>query len=114
MLYGWTSMILGYSQNGYFYETLAMFEEMVNAWVRPNDVTLVSVLFACGNLGTLVMGKRIHGFLDENGYGLNLFVGSALIDMYCKCGVVMVLVLEPPHHFPLFFSLLPLHKPNQQ
>ncbi|KAJ8646642.1 hypothetical protein MRB53_008390 [Persea americana] len=84
----WTSMISGYSQNGYFYETLAMFEEMGNAGVRPNDVTLVSVLSACGNLGALGLGKRIHGFLDENGYGLNLFVGSALIDMYCKCGMV--------------------------
>ena len=55
-------MISGNSQNGYFYETLAMFEEMGNAGVRPNDVTLVIVLFACGNLGTLGMGKRIHGF----------------------------------------------------
>ncbi|XXG40717.1 hypothetical protein AAC387_Pa01g1366 [Persea americana] len=104
-------MILGYSQNGYFYETLAMFEEMGNARVRPNDVTLVSVLYPCRNLGTLGMGKRIYGFLDENGYRLNLFVGSALIDMYCKCGVVMVLVLEPPHHLSLFFLFFPCTNP---
>ncbi|KAJ8639700.1 hypothetical protein MRB53_016394 [Persea americana] len=92
-----------------------MFEEMGSARVRPNDVTLVSVLSACGNLGTLGLGKRIHGFLDENGYGLNLFVGSALIDMYCICGVVMVLVLvlvlEPPHLLPLFFLVFPCTNP---
>ncbi|XXG74775.1 hypothetical protein AAC387_Pa07g3404 [Persea americana] len=104
-------MISGYSQNGYFYETLAMFEEMGNARVRPNDVTLVSVLSTCGNLGTLGLGKRIHGLLDENRYGLNMFVGSALIDMYCKCGVVMVLFLESPHHLPLFFLLFPCTNP---
>ena len=49
-------MISGYSHNGYFYEMLAMFEEMGNARVRPNDVTLVIVLSACGNLGTLGLG----------------------------------------------------------
>lgn len=84
----WTGMISGYAQNGYFYETLALFEEMCFAQVRPNDVTLVSVLSACANLGALGLGKRIHGFLDGNGYGLNRFVGSALIDMYSKCGMV--------------------------
>ncbi|XXG64574.1 hypothetical protein AAC387_Pa05g2482 [Persea americana] len=84
-----------------------MFEEMGNARVRPNDVTMVSVLSACGNLGTLGLGKRIHGFLDENGYELNLFVGSVLIDMYYKCGVVMVLVLEPLHHLLVFFLFFP-------
>lgn len=95
----WTSLISGYAQNGYFYETVAMFEDMGNAGVRPNDVTLVSVLSACGNLGALGLGKRIHAFLHENGYGLNLFVGSALIDMYSKCGMVgdALLLFERMH-----------------
>ncbi|XP_058107150.1 pentatricopeptide repeat-containing protein At4g21065-like [Magnolia sinica] len=84
----WTSLISGYAQNGYFYETLSMFEDMRSAGVKPNDVTMVSVLSACANLGALGLGRRIHSFLEDNGFGLNLFVGSALIDMYSKCGMV--------------------------
>ncbi|KAL6009993.1 hypothetical protein ACLOJK_000424 [Asimina triloba] len=84
----WTSMISGYARNGYFYETLAVFEDMNLAAVKPNDVTLVSVLSACANLGALSLGRRIHAFLEGNGFTLNLYVGSALIDMYCKCGMV--------------------------
>ncbi|XP_010241799.1 PREDICTED: pentatricopeptide repeat-containing protein At5g66520-like [Nelumbo nucifera] len=86
-LVSWTSMISGYAQNGYFNETLAMFDDMVASGVKPNEITLVSVLSACANLGALGLGKRIHSFLEDNGYGLDLFLGSALIDMYSKCGM---------------------------
>ncbi|XP_043703407.1 pentatricopeptide repeat-containing protein At4g21065-like [Telopea speciosissima] len=87
-LVSWTSVISGYAQNGYFRETLAMFEEMGAAGLKPNDITLVSVLSACANLGALGLGKRVHSLLEDNGYLLDLFVGSALIDMYSKCGMV--------------------------
>ncbi|KAL5709786.1 hypothetical protein ACHQM5_020431 [Ranunculus cassubicifolius] len=87
-LISWTSMISGYAQNGCFVEALNVFEEMDTAGVKPNEITLVGVLSACANLGALSIGRRVHRFLEENDYKLDLFVGSALIDMYSKCGVV--------------------------
>ncbi|KAF8403143.1 hypothetical protein HHK36_011240 [Tetracentron sinense] len=87
-LVSWTSVISGYAQNGYFCETLMVFEDMGVAGVKPNEITLVSVLSACANLGALGLGRRLHSFLEDNGYEFDLFVGSALIDMYSKCGMV--------------------------
>lgn len=84
----WTSMITGYAQNGYFDETLAMFGAMTSAGVQLNDMAAVSILSACANLGALGLGRRLHKHLDRGGSGLDLFTGTALVDMYCKCGVV--------------------------
>ncbi|KAF9600820.1 hypothetical protein IFM89_013055 [Coptis chinensis] len=87
-LVSWTSLVSGYAQNGYFGETLGVFEEMEVKGVKPNEITLVSVLSACANLGALGLGRRIHTFLEDNKYELDLYVGTALIDMYSKCGMV--------------------------
>ncbi|RZC77054.1 hypothetical protein C5167_001185 [Papaver somniferum] len=87
-LVSWTSLISGYAQNGYFSETLATFENMGKAGVKPNEITLVSVISACANLGALEFGRKIHSFMENNHYNFDLFVASSLVDMYCKCGVV--------------------------
>ncbi|KAF5187059.1 Pentatricopeptide repeat-containing protein, partial [Thalictrum thalictroides] len=58
------------------------------AGVKPNEITMVSVLSACANLGALEIGRKIHSFLKGNDYEMDLYVGSALIDMYSKCGMV--------------------------
>ncbi|XP_068643379.1 pentatricopeptide repeat-containing protein At4g21065-like [Aristolochia californica] len=87
-LVSWTCMIAGYARNGYYYETLSLFREMESLGVKPNQYALASTLIACANLGALELGKKIHSMLEEAEYGLDLFVGSALIDMYTKCGMV--------------------------
>ncbi|KAF5200516.1 Pentatricopeptide repeat-containing protein [Thalictrum thalictroides] len=45
----------------------------------PNDVTLVSVLTACGRTGELILGRKIHGFAVGSGFKLDVFMGSSLI-----------------------------------
>ncbi|KAG6742910.1 hypothetical protein POTOM_053854 [Populus tomentosa] len=54
--------------------------------VRPDEVTLVSVISACTNLGDLQMGYSVHSYIDENGFGWMVSLCNALIDMYAKCG----------------------------
>ncbi|MQL97562.1 hypothetical protein Taro_030253 [Colocasia esculenta] len=84
----WTSMITGYAQNGYFGETLVLFQEMVSAGIKLHEMAAVGVLSACAHLGALGLGKKLHQYFDRESRGLDLFIGSALIDMYSKCGVV--------------------------
>ncbi|OVA17966.1 Pentatricopeptide repeat [Macleaya cordata] len=62
--------------------------QLTKLGVKPNEITLVSVISACANLGALEFGRRIHSFMEDNRYELDLFVASSLIDMYCKCGMV--------------------------
>ncbi|KAI3675095.1 hypothetical protein L1987_84679 [Smallanthus sonchifolius] len=51
----------------------------------PNHVMVTGVLAACADLSPLFHGKEIHGFVIKNGFDHNVFVSSALVDMYGKC-----------------------------
>lgn len=46
----------------------------------------MSVLGACGDLGDLELGRSIENYVIKNGMKLNSYMGSALIDIYGKCG----------------------------
>ncbi|OMO75480.1 hypothetical protein COLO4_26097 [Corchorus olitorius] len=82
----WTSMIAGCSQNGKDIEALELFREMQSVGVKPNSVTIPCLLPACGNIAALVHGKAAHGFALRAGIDNDVHVGSALVDMYAKCG----------------------------
>ncbi|XP_010245702.1 PREDICTED: pentatricopeptide repeat-containing protein At1g08070, chloroplastic-like [Nelumbo nucifera] len=82
----WSAMIAGYAQNGRSNEALELFELMKSENVKPNDVTLVSVLSACAQLGSVEHGERIGKYIESRGFASNVYVGSALLDMYAKCG----------------------------
>ncbi|GMJ01192.1 hypothetical protein like AT1G06143 [Hibiscus trionum] len=82
----WTTMINCYSQNKQFGEALALFEEMRRHKASPDEVTMASVISACAHLGALDTGKEIHNYLMQNSFDVDVYIGSALIDMYAKCG----------------------------
>eukprot|EP01018_Ginkgo_biloba_P006881 Gb_03548 [translate_table: standard] len=81
----WTAMISGFSHSGFWKEALGYFCQMQSEGVKPNSVTMASVLPACGNLAALQQGKEIHGYIIRHGFDSYVFVGSALVDMYSKC-----------------------------
>ncbi|KAL2333480.1 hypothetical protein Fmac_014693 [Flemingia macrophylla] len=84
----WNVMIDGYAQHGFPNESLLLFRRMMGMKVRPNDITLVAVLSSCGQLGALESGRWVHSYVENNGAGIrvNVIVGTAMVDMYCKCG----------------------------
>ncbi|CAN8298777.1 unnamed protein product [Cochlearia groenlandica] len=85
----WTTVISGFAQNGNYSKALAMFLSMEeNKSVKPNHITLTSVLPACANLGELEIGKRLEGYARENGFFDNIYVSNATLEMYSKCGMI--------------------------
>jgi pentatricopeptide repeat protein len=82
----WNSMIAGYAQNGLANEALRLFNQMLTEDMKPDLVTVKSVLPACANLAALQQGKWIHDYVIQQGFDLDAVVGTALIDMYAKCG----------------------------
>lgn len=87
----WNSIIAGCMQNGLFSEAIEffrrmIFEERVGGRNRPNQVTVVCTLSACGHCGMLQLGKSIHSYIFRHALGLDLFLANSLIDMYGKCG----------------------------
>lgn len=85
-LISWTTMISCYSQNKLYSEALTVFSEMRMNGVRPDEVTMTTVISSCAHLGALDLGKDIHLYVMQNGFELDVYIGSALIDMYAKCG----------------------------
>eukprot|EP01018_Ginkgo_biloba_P018799 Gb_11545 [translate_table: standard] len=82
----WSAMIAGYAHSGHANEALLLLNKMQLQDIKPDFVTMVSVLPACAQLSALQQGKRIHGYIIRNGFDLNIAVGNALVDMYAKCG----------------------------
>ncbi|XP_027106762.1 pentatricopeptide repeat-containing protein ELI1, chloroplastic [Coffea arabica] len=82
----WNVMIDGYTQHGRPNEALVLFRQMLSAKVKPNEVTMLAILSACGQLGSLESALWVHAYLKNNGIKINVHVGTALVDMYSKCG----------------------------
>ncbi|KAH6757689.1 Pentatricopeptide repeat superfamily protein, partial [Perilla frutescens var. hirtella] len=85
-LVSWNSIISGYSKIGFAREAVEMFGKMREGGMEPDEMTLVSVLVACGYLGNFNLGRSIEEHVVEKGMELNSYIGSALINMYGKCG----------------------------
>lgn len=82
----WTAMINVYARNNRPQEAFELFQRMQLDNVRPNEFTLVGLLQACTELGSPKLGGWIHDFALKNGFELGVYLGTALIDMYSKCG----------------------------
>ncbi|KAJ6942319.1 hypothetical protein NC652_008208 [Populus alba x Populus x berolinensis] len=81
-LASWNSMISGYSKTSFAKEAFGLFMEMREKGFEPNEMTLVSVLGSCGDLG---LGRWVEGIVLEKKVEVHSHVESALIDMYGKC-----------------------------
>ncbi|KAJ4971966.1 hypothetical protein NE237_005065 [Protea cynaroides] len=82
----WTAMVTGYSQNGDAHRAMQCFREMRLEGVGSNQFTFPSVLTSCAAALSLGFGMQVHGCIIQSGFGANIFVESALVDMYAKCG----------------------------
>ncbi|KAI3790255.1 hypothetical protein L2E82_03171 [Cichorium intybus] len=82
---GYNAMIEGYSRHGNLYEALDLFREMRLKSIDPSLLTFVSLLGVSASLTTLELSKQIHSFIFKFGISLDVFAGSALIDVYSKC-----------------------------
>lgn len=82
----WTAMIAGYVQNSMFGKGMGVFRSMVGEKLRPNEVTIVSVLPACNGPMWLDSGRSVHGFVTKEGLDSFASLVNALIAMYGKCG----------------------------
>ncbi|XP_021654644.1 pentatricopeptide repeat-containing protein At5g15300 isoform X3 [Hevea brasiliensis] len=85
----WNVMIAGYVLCGENRQALEMFEEMRGVGEQPDEVTMLSLLSACTDLGDLDVGMKVHRSILEMSLGdLSVLLGNALIYMYAKCGSI--------------------------
>uniref|UniRef100_A0A2P2IM57 Pentatricopeptide repeat-containing protein n=1 Tax=Rhizophora mucronata TaxID=61149 RepID=A0A2P2IM57_RHIMU len=84
----WNAMISGYTQHGLVEEAFVTFRQMVEQKVMPNAVTMAAILPACNPVGSIDLGKQLHGVSIRHLLDHNVFVSTALVDMYSKLGAI--------------------------
>ncbi|OUZ99416.1 Pentatricopeptide repeat [Macleaya cordata] len=84
----WNSMITGFTLHSLNKEAFTFFKQMRENGMSPTQFSYASVLNSCSRLASLSQGKQIHAQITKDGYTNDVFVGSALIDVYSKCGDV--------------------------
>lgn len=84
----WNAIIAAHEQNGNEEATLSHFVSMLDSGMEPDEFTYGSVLKACAGQKALNYGMEVHNRIIKSGIGFHSFVGSALVDMYCKCGMM--------------------------
>ena len=97
----WNTLITGYVISGCHDLALNLLNQMQrveleryggddcvdeNRILKPNSVTLMTVLPGCSVLAALAKGKEIHAYAVRHLLASDVAVGSALVDMYGKCG----------------------------
>ncbi|KAL6614451.1 hypothetical protein ACP70R_036721 [Stipagrostis hirtigluma subsp. patula] len=85
----WTTVITSYKNCGRSFDALATLRRMLAASVSPNRVTMISALGACADHGALDTGVWIHEYVKKQRWELDVVLGTALVDMYGKCGHVV-------------------------
>ncbi|KAK7287130.1 hypothetical protein RIF29_00194 [Crotalaria pallida] len=84
----WNGLIAGYVQNGFTDEAVPLFKEMISTGVKPDSITLASFLPSVIESGSVNHGKEIHSYIVRHGVPFDVYLKSALIDIYFKGGDV--------------------------
>lgn len=82
----WNTMISSFVSVGMYREALHFFDEMMVDGVKPDEITMVTLVSACTKLRDLEMGKKFHVYIEDNNLRSNGSLLNCLADMYVKCG----------------------------
>ncbi|KAL3638803.1 hypothetical protein CASFOL_016710 [Castilleja foliolosa] len=83
-----TSVISGFIQNFQSPKAYSVFRQMLKVCLFPTASTISALLPGPANTANLRCGKEIHGYSIVIGLDKDIYVKSALIDMYAKCGSI--------------------------
>ncbi|XP_007029178.2 PREDICTED: pentatricopeptide repeat-containing protein At5g06540 [Theobroma cacao] len=84
----WSIMISGYAKNSYFEKAVELFQVLQEEGVKANETVMVSVISSCAHLGAIELGEKAHEYIFRNNLSLNVILGTALVDMYARCGSI--------------------------
>ncbi|KAM1022650.1 hypothetical protein ACFX2I_043538 [Malus domestica] len=82
----WNTMISCNVRMGMCYEALSLFQEMQADGVKPDGITMLSLVLACAKLRDLETGEELHRYIEENGLEIGGNLMNCMVDMYVKCG----------------------------
>ncbi|CAN1270391.1 Pentatricopeptide repeat-containing protein At4g14850 [Linum perenne] len=84
----WGSMVATYEQNGEKEKACIAFMKCRKLGIEPTDYVISSVVSACAELAGMELGRSVHALAVKSCVDADVYVGSALVDMYGKCGSI--------------------------
>ncbi|GAB2284837.1 hypothetical protein Dimus_019290 [Dionaea muscipula] len=84
----WAGMISGLVQHNQLEKAIELFREMHMLYEITDEFTASSVIKVAGTWANIEQGRIMHAHVMKMGLENKIFVGSSLIVMYSKCGMV--------------------------
>ncbi|XP_059665889.1 pentatricopeptide repeat-containing protein At5g04780, mitochondrial [Cornus florida] len=85
----WNALVSGFSRHARSIEAMISFEKMQQMGVRPNEVTFVSVLSACGHMGLVEKGRKYFDMMiKDHNLSPNVFHYSCMVDILGRAGLI--------------------------
>ncbi|KAK3405229.1 hypothetical protein EUGRSUZ_K01493, partial [Eucalyptus grandis] len=81
----YNSLIAGLAQHGLCDEAVKLFHSMLADCLKPNHVTVATLLSACADAGYLRIGEQLHSYAEKTGILSDIVIEGSLLDLYVKC-----------------------------
>ncbi|VVA19111.1 PREDICTED: pentatricopeptide [Prunus dulcis] len=83
----WTSMITGFAKHGYAAAAVEMFNKMLEAGLKPNEITYIAVLSACSHAGLVAEGwKHFKAMQKKHGIIPRMEHYACMVDLLGRSG----------------------------
>nr|GMD02899.1 putative pentatricopeptide repeat-containing protein At3g15130 [Ipomoea batatas]GMD63155.1 putative pentatricopeptide repeat-containing protein At3g15130 [Ipomoea batatas]GME11335.1 putative pentatricopeptide repeat-containing protein At3g15130 [Ipomoea batatas] len=84
----WTTLIVGYAQEGNLAKASDMFRELRESEIPMDGILLSSLMGVFADFALIELGKQLHSYSIKVPCGVNTPVLNSAIDMYLKCGFI--------------------------
>ncbi|KAL5547146.1 hypothetical protein UlMin_006833 [Ulmus minor] len=81
----YNSLISGLAQCRFSDRALELFRKMQFDCLKPDCVTIASLLSACASIGALDKGRQLHSYAIKAGMSSDIILEGSLLDLYVKC-----------------------------
>ncbi|XP_010277362.1 PREDICTED: pentatricopeptide repeat-containing protein At4g22760 [Nelumbo nucifera] len=85
-VFSWAFTIRYFSQHGRFKDAIALYVRMHRLVPCPSTFAVSSALKACARIAHTMGGTAIHAQVHKYGYSNDVYVQTALVDLYSKLG----------------------------
>ncbi|WOL03685.1 hypothetical protein Cni_G12405 [Canna indica] len=83
----WTTMVVGEAQHGRAEDAFNLYDQMVRAGVKPNEVTFTGLIYACSHAGLVQKGRYMFDSMEqEHGISPTLQHYTCLLDLLSRSG----------------------------
>lgn len=84
----WNAMVAGFAHTDQVKEACLVFQELISCGMKPNYVTMVTMLSLCACVADLQHGRELHCYIMKHRFkgGGRQLLSNCLLDMYSKSG----------------------------